>query len=902
MRRLRRSLLLSSFGAAIVAAGLPASLPGQADYRRYFDEDNLPRVYEIFRSGRYDSVIQVCDYALSRGQPSWEWRTLRFEALAKRGRYEEAADEAVATTDLFDGELGALLRAHQLFRSLGMEEQATAMHAAINRAAGAIPARERNALDLVHLAEAALLLGADPAQVLRQYLDVAKASRGTGTQQPPGVVEAHLLAGRIALDKDDYARAAREFREAANLSPQHPEAHYGLARAFLPSDRESANRHLERVFEHAPRHKEALLLKTEQAINFERYDEARTLLATVEEVNPRHPLASAYRAVIAELERNDPEAFAAARDRALSTWRDNPEIDHLIGRVLSRNYRHAEGAEAQQRALEMDPGYLPAKLQLALDYLRLGRVDEAWPLAEAVGEADQYNILAYNLGLLRKEIDSFASIRSEDFIIRMPPHEAEIYGERVLEILTEAKEALEARYGFAIEEPTLVEFYPNQQDFAIRSFGSLGGEGLLGVCFGSVVTMNSPGSLTAGKNNWEATLWHEYAHVVTLTATRNKMPRWLSEGISVYEELERDPAWGQRMTPRYREMILEEEALTPVGEMSGAFFNAATPEHLMFAYYQSMLVVRYLVDEFGFEALREVLKDLADGVLVNDALAARTAPLERLERDFLAYVIDLAETFGPGVDWGKPDPAELDRRDIEAIARYLEERPASFHARSALTERLLSEQRWAEAAESAEALIALLPEHAGHGNGYAYKARAQREMGDLEGESETLERLAALSAEAFNAYTRLLEVDFEREDWAGVILNAQRIKAINPFLDRLHYCRGCAHEALGEREEAVASFEKTLLLGPGNPSEVHYRLAGLVRTDDEERAARHLVDALADSPRFLAAHALLHDLRLGGGSEGVEPPDLEEGLEEARPEAPQVLPPGEEEAAESGGG
>ena len=56
-------------------------------------------------------------------------------------------------------------------------------------------------------------------------------------------------------------------------------------------------------------------------------------------------------------------------------------------------------------------------------------------------------------------------------------------------------------------------------------------------------------------------------HVVTLELTHNKMPRWLSEGISVYEELQENPTWGQRMTPRYRQMILDGE-LTPVGELS----------------------------------------------------------------------------------------------------------------------------------------------------------------------------------------------------------------------------------------------------------------------------------------------------------------------------------------------
>ena len=59
-----------------------SSLWGQADYKRYYDEDNIPKAREIFERGRYDIVIQFTDYALRRGQPSWEWRTLRFQALA----------------------------------------------------------------------------------------------------------------------------------------------------------------------------------------------------------------------------------------------------------------------------------------------------------------------------------------------------------------------------------------------------------------------------------------------------------------------------------------------------------------------------------------------------------------------------------------------------------------------------------------------------------------------------------------------------------------------------------------------------------------------------------------------------------------------------------------------------
>lgn len=843
---------------------LTGSAFSQADYKRYYDEDNLPKVREIFQRGRYDIVVQVCDYALRRGQPSWEWRTLRFQSLANLGRYEEAVEEAVATTSRFSDKLGALLEAHEMFTAMGLEEEAAGIHAAINEAAAAVPEKKRTALDYVHLGRAALILGADPSTVIEQYFDVAKTFKAKGENVPDGLIDAYLAAGNLALEKDDFARAAKEFQEAYKLAPDNPEVLFGLAESFFPSDRKKGGEYLERVFTPAPLHFGALLLQAEYAINFERYDEAHKNLGLLESVNPRHPLAAAYRAILSELEHNDHTGFEKYRQEALSVYANNPEIDHLIGRVLSKKYRYQEGADAQKRALEMDPGFLPAKLQLALDYLRLGNIDAAWPLAAEVAEADEYNVLAYNLEILKKEIESFASIRSDDFIIRMPPEEAEIYGDRVLEILTEAKQVLGEKYGLNIEERTLVEFYPNQQDFAIRSFGSLGGQGLLGVCFGSVVTMNSPGSVTAGKNNWEATLWHEYCHVITLTKTKNKMPRWLSEGISVYEEIERQPNWGQRMTPRYRKMILEEDVATPISEMSQAFFQAESGEHVMFAYYQSMLVVKHIIEDFGEEALRNILVDLANGVLINDAIEKHTIPMKNLESEFAIRLRALAENYGPNVDWTEPESGEVDPTSPIALKAFLEKNPNNLWALEIYTQRLLEQEKWDEAIESADRLIELLPDHTGAGNGYVLKARALGRKGDGAGETKVLEQLAALSAEAFTSYTRLMEVEFEKEQWAGVITNAKRTRAINPFYKRLHYCKGCAHAALAEKGAAVKSFEKTLKLDPVNPSEVRYRLAGLLKEDDRRKAKRYLLDALADSPRYRDAHSMLLEVADSG--------------------------------------
>ena len=115
--------------------------------------------------------------------------------------------------------------------------------------------------------------------------------------------------------------------------------------------------------------------------------------------------------------------------------------------------------------------------------------------------------------------------------------------------MTRAKRDLCAKYDVQLKGPVIVEMFPKQEDFAIRTFGLPGGAGFLGVCFGTVITANSPASQGSSPTCWESTLWHEFCHVVTLNKTHNRMPRWLSEGISVYEERQANPTWGQDINP-----------------------------------------------------------------------------------------------------------------------------------------------------------------------------------------------------------------------------------------------------------------------------------------------------------------------------------------------------------------
>jgi tetratricopeptide (TPR) repeat protein len=500
---------------------------------------------------------------------------------------------------------------------------------------------------------------------------------------------------------------------------------------------------------------------------------------------------------------------------------------------------------------------------LSQDLLRLGEEEDGWRLAGEVAQRDEYDVLAYNLMTLHDRVQKFRTLQAleEDgsgLIVRMEAREAEIYGPRVIRLLQEARRTLAAKYDVKLEKPVVVEIFDQQKDFAIRTFGLPGGAGFLGVCFGSVITANSPAALGGTVANWEATLWHEFCHVVTLNKTNNKMPRWLSEGISVYEERQANPGWGQSMTPRYREMILGDE-LTPVSRLSGAFLNPPSGMHLQFAYYESSLVVEFLIQKYGLETLQRVLTDLGAGMSINDSLRRYAGSLETLDQEFAAFAKQRAESLASGAEWEQPDlpPAA----DLAAWKQWVNDHPRSFPGLRMFASKLIEAERFEEAKAPLATLRALYPDHVGEDNVYALLARVHRELGETEEERAVLEELAARSGDATDAYLRLMELASSREDWEAVRKNAQRMLAVNPLVRTPHEYLAKAAEALNDAPAAIGAYRAVLSLEPFDPAETHYRLARLLRQQGErEEARRHVVLALEEAPRFRAAHRLLLEL------------------------------------------
>ena len=400
-----------------------------------------------------------------------------------------------------------------------------------------------------------------------------------------------------------------------------------------------------------------------------------------------------------------------------------------------------------------------------------------------------------------------------------------------------------------------MEIFPQQSDFAIRTFGLPGGAGFLGVCFGKLITANSPASQGESPANWESVLWHEFCHVITLQKTNNRMPRWLSEGISVYEELEADSSWGQRLNPSYKKM-LQGEDFVPLSRLSGAFLQPKSGVHLQFAYFESSLAVRYLIDAHGLPLLRKLLVDLGMGVPIEEAFARRYGDTAALDDSFASYVKKLTEEFSPTADF---DSEGLPRRAVVAeLKAVLAEKPNSYAAQLMLVTQLVSDENWTEAKVAVERLLALYPDDAEQGGGIALQAKIARELSDRETELSALTRLTKLSSDNVPALLRLIQLHRENATWDKLHEAAGQLLAVQPLIATGHEAWIEAVEKLGRPGEGTSSLRALQQLDPLDPADLHYRLAkSLFASGQLIEARRAVLFALEETPRYREAQELL---------------------------------------------
>ena len=807
-----------------------------------------------YRTGDYASSISLAATQVERGVYNEVWPRMLVESYLAVGDYPAALKAYEKAIERFGDSIRLRLLGIRVYKMNNSLLKANEQIAYLDTMLFRVPGRFANRSDLVPIGEFFLARGEDPKEVLKNCFDQAIKSNSQSE-----VYDAHLATARMAIEKNDDKVASQALAKAVKLDATDPEAFYLLGRSWSSTDPLKSSEFFAKSIELNPRFVPSLIHRAEARMSAEDYETAEKLLSEVEKVNAKLPKLWALRAAIAHLQGRY-EAEGESRRRALVPWALNPEVDYSIGKQLSMHYRFTESVEYQRRALKMDAEYTPAKTQLAQDLLRLGQTDQGWEIVDNVRSKDPYDVTIFNLKQLKTELEKFTTLEAPGFVIRMDAREAKIYGHDVVQLLSEARKVLTNKYAVELEEPVYVEIFPKQKEFAIRTFGLPGGEGFLGVCFGRLITANSPAALQVD-SNWKSVLWHEYCHVVTLQKTKNKMPRWLSEGISVYEERQRNATWGQSMDANYREIILG-TGFVPVSQLSGAFLQPKTPMHLQFAYYESSLVVEYWIEKYGIAVMRRLLDDLAIGMPASEALKRAPGTLELLDSEFRDYAMAMAAKYGNGIDFDRAKPEEK----IDA-ATWLVDHPDSYWGLRSQCQELLRSKKWDEAFIVAEKLRSMLVDDSANDGIYSILASIHRGRGNVVDERAALVELSQRSSDCRAALLRLIEIDEKRDDWQSLEKWCEQMQAINPIRSDLQQLRSLTYEKIGNAVKAAEALSASLELQPTDPASIHYRLAvSLQSVGKIELAKRQVLKALEESPRYKAAMELFVTMSKSTGS------------------------------------
>ena len=511
---------------------------------------------------------------------------------------------------------------------------------------------------------------------------------------------------------------------------------------------------------------------------------------------------------------------------------------------------------------------------LGSNLIRLGEEEEGKANLEIGFENDPFNVLTSNMLKVFDTLETYETLESDHFKVHMSENDADILWPYLEPLLEESWDTLTAKYGFEPEGPILIEVFENSEDFAVRSVGLPDIGPLVGICFGKVVTLISPDTLSA---NWQEIVWHEFMHVITLQMTNNRMPRWLSEGISVWEEREGRPYWG-RSQGLDLVRAAREEKLLHVKDLNSGFSGARNNADLGFAYFQSYLVVDYITEEYGFDKLVELIDQYAsvkdESVRFDEVFELS---LDQFNDGFRGWIDNRVEEINVFVHT-EDVPDEGDghghgvRENSSAILAELynnaslkqhmrsriEENARDFQAHLQLGIVLFKEEDFEQAKFHLTTAHDMLPSY----TGYPSPALVMSQIYDQEeNRSEQLHWLEILLENLQHDYDSamiLADAALEEENYERAAYYIDRAIQVDPYRSGVHELKAEYATATDDAELAVTEYEVLLKLEINDPVEAQTDLAeAYLRNGQVEEAKQSVLYALEQAPSFRRAQEVL---------------------------------------------
>ncbi len=670
----------------------------------------------------------------------------------------------------------------------------------------------------------------------------------------PDNSSARLRVGQLFLDRYNGTEARAAFQGILTRVPKHPQALLGMARTVRFEGSRRATDLARQALDENPSLVAARVFLAELYMEVNEYDHAERELDDALAVNPAALNVLAMQAALAFL-RGDDRRFQDLEHDVLARNPAYADLYTTLANASARNRRYREAAGFARRATTLDGNSWRGFALLGINQLRLGSMDSGRANLERAFAGDPFDVWTKNTLDLLDTLDAYPTHASARFRFYVDGEESELLALYLGEIAEAAYDSLVIRYAYAPATPIRIEVFPSHADFSVRTVG-LVGLGALGVSFGPVIAMDSPSAREPGAFNWGSTLWHEIAHTFHLGATDNRVPRWLTEGLAVYEERRARPGWGDDASPAFL-AAFKQGRLLSVGDLNDGFLRPAFPEQLIFSYYEGSLISEYIEETFGITALRGMLEGYRDGLTTPDVFTrVLDRNLDGFDREYTRW---FRERFaGP---LAAVLPQDSAGHSPARIAQRARRDHGDFFAQLMYGQILVRAGQDDEAIPYLERAKALFPSHADRESAYALLARIYEARGDHQRAAAELARLTYINERAYTALVRLADLRLTMGDSVGAAGALQRAMYVYPYDLDMHRRLATLAESVGRPTVAVRERLAVLALRPVNVADAWYRLARAhLFAGDGDEARRAVLRALEIAPGFAAAQELLLEL------------------------------------------
>ena len=877
MNRNLLSVLLVSVAALVTA---PLACAQEPPAR------NATTAAEALHFGQYDDAIRMARADANREPANSRPVRIHADALRATGKYAEAEEvlQAFVSAHPNDASLSNRLGDVQRERGRLVAAEASYRRAIAGRAPDSLTAQVNLAVMMFERGSVDSAMTA-----FDRFIDVYNTRRG---RLSPSELEAVAIACRylgrnnpqlyrdamrafdeaIAADSTDLDRRVRLadlFLEKYNatealktlegvlaVNPRHARANLAMAQVRLFDELESPSPWVQKAIDINPAMPEARALAAILLIDLERYADAaaearRGLVA--DSTAPAALIALAG----AQYLQNDSAAFRATMATIHARQPKAADAEAALANIAARSRLYGEAVRFAQAGADRDPKSARALSYLGINAMRTGEMERGRAALDQSFKLDPYDPWSKNTLDLLDTFKDYVEIKTPRFIVMVERKDADLLGPYVESLAEQAYDSLAARYGFRAEAPIRIEIYRSHEDFSVRTVG-LSGLGALGVSFGRVIAMDSPAARRVGEFNWGSTLWHELGHVFTLGATGGRVPRWLSEGLSVYEERRARPSWGEEPSPLFIATYSAGQ-LPKVSRLNDGFMRPAFPAQVPLSYFLASMVGEMIESERGIAAIRGMLDGYRRG-LTTERVFREVLKVEpaAFDDEFDKW---LRQRFATQFDAVKPAaPLSLGgRREAGAGAIPI---TGPFLESLERGRELLGQGKVDEAIVELKKAKEMFPEYAQSDGPYALLAQAYEIKNDKKSAAAELQAMTVINEEAFVENMAAAAAMLELGDRAGALSALERAVWINPFDPTAHQRLADLAAQMSERRVAIRERRALLALDPSDRVEALYQLAlAYADAGDMASARREVLRALEQAPNYSKAQDLLLRIR-----------------------------------------